>query len=95
MKNVNLSLIFLGMIADFGARGMNVTSIVPEGGEEPIDALITFTGCDMKSFDQHKADTIIADNITGNVLQAVVKPKEDVIELYVEFENSKYLDELD
>jgi len=95
MKNVNLSLIFLGMVADFGARGMEVSSIVPDGGIEPIDALISFKGCDMSTFDQHKADTIIADNITGNVLQAVVKPKEDSIELYIEFENSKFLDDLD
>jgi len=41
MKNVNLTGLFLAMVADFGVTGFAISSIVPEGGE-PIDALITF-----------------------------------------------------
>lgn len=94
MKNVNLSGIFLAMVADFGARGFELSSIVPEGGE-PIDALVQFKGADVSKFDEAKANTILTENITGNVLQAVAKVKNDVIEVYIEFENSQYLDSLD
>lgn len=95
MKNVNLTGIFLAMVAEFGVNHMQLDSIVPVGGDEPIDALISFKGCDMATFDQHKADTILSDNITGKVLQAVVKAKDDSIEVYIEFENSDFIDSLD
>lgn len=101
MKNVNLTGIFLAMVESFGVNSFNLTSIVPEGGE-PIDALITFDGGDFNWFDLEDAankceavENIVKANLTGEVLQIRTSIKNSKLELYIEFENSKFLDDLD
>lgn len=89
MKNVNLSQMFLVMVANFGAKGFSLNSIISNEGQ-PIDALIEFNGCDMSTFDQSKANQFLMDSINGDVLQAVIEPKDNVIEVYIEFTNSKF-----
>lgn len=96
MKNVKLSGIFLAMVAEFGTRGFEVTSIVPDYSIEPIDALITFKGCDMTTFNLSKANDIVKENIDmRDVLQVLVNAKQDSIEVYLEFIGSRFLDSLD
>lgn len=95
MKNVNLTGLFLAMVAEFGATGFALSSIVPDGGSEPIDALIVFEDTNIHDEDLAKVNEIIYENITGEVLQAVVKLKDNKLEVYIEFTNSEFLDSLD
>lgn len=99
MKNVNLTGIYLGLMSSFGVKAMEVSSIVPDGGE-PIDVLITFKGGNFGWFDLEDAadkcqavENIAKANITGEFLSLNTKIKENSdLELYIEFKHSSFVE---
>jgi len=94
MKNVNLTGIFLAMIAQFGVSGFELSSIIPID-KEPIDALIKFKDATVNEEDIASINEIIYANVIGEVRQVEAKLKDGTIEIYIEFTNSEFLDTLD
>ena len=92
MKNVNLTGLFLAMVAKFGVNSFELYSIVPYNGE-PIDALITFKGSNATLADIDMINEIVDENITGEVKQSKVTITIVNIQVYIEFEH-KFIDEL-
>ena len=84
MKNVNLTGLYLSLVAEFGVTSFELSSIIPTTTNEPIDAMIDFNSR-LDEFDIERLQTIVNDNITGNVKQATVKTIENVIHVYIEF----------
>lgn len=93
MKNVNLTGLFLAMSAEFGVAGFELACITPVG-KEPIDALIHFKDGLIGVFDLGKAEEIVKANLTGDVKQFNVSLMSGEIEVYIEFTNSTFIDEL-
>jgi len=85
MKNVNLTGLYLSLVAEFGVTSFDLSSITPTTTNEPIDAMIDFNSRLDIEFDIERLQTILNDNITGDVKQATVKTKENVINVYIEF----------
>jgi hypothetical protein len=86
MKNVNLTGLYLSLVAEFGVTSFELSSIVPTTTNEPIDAMIDFNSrLDNVDFDIEKLQSIVNDNIIGDVKQATVKIQENVIHVYIEF----------
>jgi hypothetical protein len=86
MKNVNLTGLYLSLVAEFGVTSFELSSIVPTTTNEPIDAMIDFNSrLDNVDFDVEKLQSIVNDNIIGDVKQATVKIQENVIHVYIEF----------
>ena len=83
MKNVNLTGLYLSLVAEFGVTSFELSSIIPTTNE-PIDAMIDFNSR-LDEFDIERLQTIVNDNITGDVKQATVKTIENVIHVYIEF----------
>lgn len=93
MKNVNLTGLFLAMVAKFSVNSFDLHSVVPEGGE-PIDALITFKGGNVGVFDLGKVLELVKENLTDAIKESGVKIKEGNVQVYIEFANSTFIDEL-
>lgn len=91
MKNVNLTGLFLAMVAKFDVSGFELTSIIPQNTEvkEPIDVMIDFTCNDITLLDINEINKIINENIAGEVKQTSVKIKGNIIHVYVEFADLK------
>jgi len=86
MKNVNLTGLYLTLVAEFGVTSFELSSIVPTTKNEPIDAMIDFNSrLEGIEFDIERLQTIVNDNIIGDVKQATVKTQENVIHVYIEF----------
>jgi hypothetical protein len=85
MKNVNLTGLFLYLVAEFGVTSFELSSIVPTTTNEPIDAMIDFNSRLDIEFDVERIQSIVNENITGDIKQATVKTKENVIHVYIEF----------
>ncbi len=85
MKNVNLTGLYLSLVAEFGVTSFELSSIVPTTTNEPIDAMIDFNSRLDIEFDAERIQSIVNENITGDVKQATVKTKENVIHVYIEF----------
>lgn len=85
MKNVNLTGLYLSLVAEFGVTSFELSSIVPTTTNEPIDAAIDFNSRLEVEFDLERIQSIVNENITGDVKQATVKAKENVIHVYIEF----------
>lgn len=85
MKNVNLTGLYLSLVAEFGITSFELSSIVPTTTNEPIDAMIDFNSHLDNEFDIERIQSIVNENITGDVKQATVKTKENVIHVYIEF----------
>lgn len=86
MKNVNLTGLYLSLVAEFGVTSFELSSIVPTTTNEPIDVMIDFNSrLDNVEFDVEKLQSIVNDNIIGDVKQATVKIQENVIHVYIEF----------
>jgi len=94
MKNVNLTGLYLALVAKFGVTGFELTSIVPQNTEtkEPIDAMIDFYGGNVVAFDLSEIGRILNENITGEIKQATASLKSDKIHIYIEFTNSEFKD---
>jgi len=84
MKNVNLTGLFLSLVAEFGVTSFELSSIVPTTTNEPIDAMIDFNSR-LDEFDIDRIQSIVNENIAVEVKQATVKIKESVIHVYIEF----------
>jgi len=84
MKNVNLTGLYLALVSEFGVTSFELSSIVPTTTNEPIDAMIDFNS-KLDEFDVDRIQSIVTENITGEVKQATVKTKENVIHVYIEF----------
>ena len=84
MKNVNLTGLYLSLVAEFGVTSFELSSIVPTTTNEPIDAMIDFNS-NLEVFDIDRIQTIVNENIAVEVKQATVKVKENVIHVYIEF----------
>lgn len=85
MKNVNLTGLYLSLVAEFGVTSFELSSIVPTTTNEPIDAMIDFNSRLDIEFDAERIQSIVNENITGDVKQATIKTKENVIHVYIEF----------
>jgi len=85
MKNVNLTGLYLSLVAEFGVTSFELSSIVPTTTNEPIDAMIDFNSRLDIEFDVERIQSIVNENITGDVKHATVKTKENVIHVYIEF----------
>jgi hypothetical protein len=86
MKNVNLTGLYLALVSDFGVTSFELSSIVPTTTNEPIDAMIDFNSrLEEVEFDIDTLQSIVNQNIVGDVKQATVKTKENVIHVYIEF----------
>ena len=86
MKNVNLTGLYLSLVAEFGVTSFELSSIVPTTTNEPIDAAIDFNSrFEEVEFDVERIQSIVNENITGDVKQATAKTKENVIHVYIEF----------
>ena len=85
MKNVNLTGLYLSLVAEFGVTRFELSSIVPTTTNEPIDAMIDFNSRLDIEFDVERIQSIVNENITGDIKQATVKTKENVIHVYIEF----------
>ncbi len=85
MKNVNLTGLYLSLVAEFGVTSFELSSIVPTTTNEPIDAMIDFNSRLDIEFDVERIQSIVNENITSDVKQATVKTKENVIHVYIEF----------
>lgn len=83
MKNVNLTGLYLALVSEFGVTSFELSSIVPTTNE-PIDAMIDFNS-KLDEFDVDRIQSIVTENITGEVKQATVKTKGNVIHVYIEF----------
>jgi hypothetical protein len=87
MKNVNLTGLYMAMVAKFGVTGFELSSLVPQGGE-PIDMLITFNGGDIENLDNLKVlfdvDEITRQNVTGDLQTINFKINEGRIQIYLE-----------
>jgi hypothetical protein len=87
MKNVNLTGLYLAMVAKFGVTGFELSSLVPQSGE-PIDMLITFNGGDIENLDKFTVlfdvDEIIRQNMTGDLQTIRTKINEGKIQIYLE-----------
>ncbi len=98
MKNLNLTDLFLAMVAKFGVSGFELSSIIPKNAE-PIDAHIRFKDATVIEEDITEINEIIYEYITGEVKQVVVKLNDGTdykeIIVYIEFINSEFLDTLD
>jgi len=84
MKNVNLTGLYLSLVAEFGVTSFELSSIVPTTTNEPIDAMIDFNS-NLEVFDIDRIQSIVNENIAVEVKQATVKIKESVIHVYIEF----------
>jgi hypothetical protein len=84
MKNVNLTGLYLALVSEFGVTSFELSSIVPTTTNEPIDAMIDFNS-KLDEFDVDRIQSIVTENITGEVKQATVKTKGNVIHVYIEF----------
>ena len=84
MKNVNLTGLYLSLVAEFGVTSFELSSIVPTTTNEPIDAMIDFNSTS-NEFDVDRIQSIVNKNIAVEVKQATVKTKENVIHVYIEF----------
>ncbi len=94
MKNLNLTGLYLALIAKCDVTGFEVSSIIPQGNtpKEPIDVMIDFYSRKVDESTLDEVNQILKDNITGEVKQAEVKTKEGIIHVYVEFMNSEFKD---
>ena len=85
MKNVNLTGLYLALIAKYNVNGFSLHSIVKIGETEPIDAIIDFTCPDVSIVSLDDVKLILDNNITGEVLQATPRILDDKIHIYIEF----------
>lgn len=86
MENVNLTGLYLALVTDFGVTSFELSSIVPTTTNKPIDIMIDFNSrFEDVEFDVEKISKIVNDNISGEVKQSIVKTKESVIHVYIEF----------
>ena len=99
MKNVNLTGLFLALASQFDCAGFNCNSLIPTGGE-PIDMMLIFN-VDKNTFKQEdiaKVNEIVYENITGEVKQVNTQFDNEKtngnLTIYVEFNNSTFIDEL-
>lgn len=87
MKNVNLTGLYLAMVAKFGVTGFELSSLVPQGGE-PIDMLITFNGGSIENIDNltvlFDVNEFINQNVTGELQTIRTKINEGKIQIYLE-----------
>lgn len=100
MKNVNLTGLFLALATQFGVKSFEVSCITPNGSE-PIDVLMYFKEGIVEVNDIPKILDIVKEN-TGEVKETGVKLTDNGfsniefkgIEIYIEFINSTFIDEL-
>jgi len=88
MKNINLTGLYLALVAQFGVSGFELSSMKKIDSTEPTDALILFKDGNAGVFDLGKINEILKENITGDVKEAGVSLKQDKIEIYIEFLSS-------
>ena len=92
MENINLTNIYLKLAKRFGFNEMKVSSILPTN-REPIDMLMYFNGGNMKESDLGLVETIIKNN-TNTTKNINISLKNSTLEIYVEFGNSNFIDDL-
>lgn len=83
MKNINLTGLYLAMVAKFGVTGFELSSLVPQGGE-PIDMLITFNGGSIGEFDLSKIEEFVIENQTGELQTIRTKIIDGRVQIYLE-----------
>ena len=84
MKNVNLTGLFLALVAKYGVSSFKVNSIINNKTNEPVDAIITFYNGNLTTLNLDEAEQIVKAN-TGEVKQFTVKKHKNNIRVYIEF----------
>lgn len=84
MKNVNLTGLFLALVAKYGVTSFKVNSIINNKTNEPVDAIITFYNGKLDTLNLNEAEEIVKVNV-GEVKQFTVKKHKNNIRVYVEF----------
>lgn len=85
MKNVNITGIFLAMIAKFGVSTFEVSSIIPKGGAEPIDVMLSFKNINITLENTaSEINEIVYENITGEVKSVSTTMNHGVLHIYIE-----------
>ena len=85
MKNLNLTGLYLALIAKYDVSGFNLSSIRKIGSNEPVDASIDFFDNDLVEIDLELVKTLVEANIEGEVKQVAVRLKDSYIHVYIEF----------
>lgn len=94
MKNVNLTGLYLALVASCDVTGFELSGLRKIDSVEPTDALITFYPKDVNKVDISDVNKILKENITGEVMsmQAIIDNQNN-ISIYIEFDNSDFNDE--
>lgn len=85
MKNVNLTSLYLNLLAKFNISTFNCSSIKKTGETEPNDIMIRCHIIDEAPINIDEVKTILDSNITGEVKQATATLVDDKIQIYIEF----------
>ena len=85
MKNVNLTGLYLALMAKYGVQYFELSSIKKIGSTEPVDVMIHFNCKDTDLITLDDVNAILADNIKGEFKQAVAGVKDSQIQIYIEF----------
>jgi hypothetical protein len=93
MKNVNLTGLYLALIANCDVTGFELSSVRKLASVEPSDVLIDFEPRDAAKVNIAEVEKIVKENITGDVKQVVVNLNDKKkIHVYIEFVNSDWND---
>ena len=94
MKNVNLTGLYLALIANCDVTGFELSSLRKNDSVEPTDALITFYPKDSNKVNISEVNKILKENVTGDVLSMDAKfNNQNNISIHIEFNNSDFNDE--
>ena len=85
MKNLNLTGLYLDLIAKYDVTGFHLSSIRKIGSIEPTDASIDFFNYRYGDIDMELVKTLVEANIEGAYKQLAVRLKDTYIHVYIEF----------
>lgn len=93
MKNVNLTQIYLDLIARCNVTGFTLSSIRKTNSVEPIDAVMDFDCVDINAVNIEDVKEIVNTNISGLVRKYDAKINDNKIHVYIEFIGGDYNDD--
>ena len=85
MKNVNLTGLYMALIAKCGVMGFELSSVRRVVDLEPSDVMLDFYANGEIKANPDEIKAILDANITGEVKQATVKLTEFGVHIYIEF----------